>query len=135
MAFVDWNPKYSVGVAQLDREHQQLFALINELHAAMIQGKGREVVGRTVTGLMTYVATHFRSEERMLEAARYAELAAHQAEHRAFAAKCANMHERIQAGDLALTIELLNLLKNWLTAHIQQNDQKYAPALAEKATV
>jgi hemerythrin len=40
-----WKPEYSVGVSELDQQHKGLVAMMNELHDAMMQGKGSEVLG------------------------------------------------------------------------------------------
>ena len=48
MAFVEWSDeKYAIGVARVDEQHRRLFELLNELHDAMQEGEGRDVVGET----------------------------------------------------------------------------------------
>jgi len=40
MALFDWNDQLSVGVAEIDKQHQELVKLINDLHEAMREGAG-----------------------------------------------------------------------------------------------
>jgi hemerythrin len=35
MAFFQWNPECSVGVAEMDRQHRALAEIINRLHETM----------------------------------------------------------------------------------------------------
>ena len=48
MALVTWDQTCSVSVRSMDEQHQKPFSLINNLHDAMRQGKGQEVVQDTV---------------------------------------------------------------------------------------
>ncbi len=67
MAFIEWNDTtYSVGVRQFDDEHKELVRLINELHAAMKSGRGRDVMGPTLNSLTRYVKLHFSREETIM---------------------------------------------------------------------
>ena len=40
MALLTWTTEYSVAVEAIDKQHQKLFAMLNELHDAMKSGKG-----------------------------------------------------------------------------------------------
>ena len=52
MALVEWDPaKHSVNIQEIDRQHQKLFGCLNDLYDAMIQGKGREVIGNVLVSL------------------------------------------------------------------------------------
>ena len=53
MAFFEWDDSFSVGVAELNRQHQRLIDLINELYEAMQQGQGRNTLTSAVNELET----------------------------------------------------------------------------------
>jgi hemerythrin len=40
MALIQWNDGLSVNVVEIDRQHQKLIGMINDLNDAMRQGKG-----------------------------------------------------------------------------------------------
>ncbi|MGI6102630.1 MAG: hypothetical protein ACOYET_09155 [Bacillota bacterium] len=42
MALIQWSDELSVGVRELDAQHQRLIQMINELNEAMLQGKARK---------------------------------------------------------------------------------------------
>ena len=45
MALIQWNDSLKVGVAEIDKQHQKLVDMINDLHDAMRQGQGNAVPG------------------------------------------------------------------------------------------
>src|SRR4051812_42361759 len=96
-AFV-WEEKYCLQIAELDRQHQKLFALFNQLFDAMQQGRGDEVVDKVLTSVVDYTAYHFSFEEKLLHEAGYEEEAAHRAEHARLAAQAKALAHKLQAG-------------------------------------
>ncbi len=129
MALVQWTDSLSVGVSQFDGEHKRLIQMLNELHDAMTQGKGRDVLGKTLNELVSYVATHFKAEERVMEQHAYSGLSAHRVEHEKLTNQVLDFQRRLQSGEVVITISLMNFLRDWLTHHIQQTDQQYTAFL------
>ena len=133
MSLLTWNDSYSVGVETIDQQHSGLFAILNELHAAMMKGHAQNLVGPLLDKLVTYTLGHFAYEERMMQEARYPNFAAHRAHHVDLARQVEEFMARYKRGDGALTIELLQFLKDWLTKHIQHEDKQYRPYLTRNA--
>ena len=129
MALLTWNGKYSVGVEAMDNQHSRLFETLNELHSAMMKGQARAMTGPILSKLLDYTRDHFRSEESAMSAARYPGLQEHHAKHVALTSQVEEFAARHEKGDGMLSLELLNFLRDWLTHHIQQEDQKYGPWL------
>ena len=127
MALIQWHDNLSVNVAEIDRQHQQLIEMINELHAAMSQGKGREAVGSIISRLVGYATTHFQTEEKYFEKFGYPDTPAHKQEHTDFSNKVAEFREGFASGKMRLSIEVMNFLSDWLKHHIQVVDKEYAP--------
>ena len=48
-----WTPAYSVGIEQIDREHQWLFAAVEQIHQAMLAGKGKGFLRALLSGLVS----------------------------------------------------------------------------------
>ncbi|MGA8111148.1 MAG: bacteriohemerythrin [Acidobacteriaceae bacterium] len=124
-----WNDSYSVKVAQCDTQHQKLFAIINNLADAMRSGQGQQVVSKTVKELLDYTNTHFQAEEALLQKTSYPQLPAHQEMHRKFMADVAVIEKQTREGKTANSVEVLNLLRNWLINHIQKVDKQYSAHL------
>jgi hemerythrin len=126
MALIDWTEKLSVGVREFDSQHKKLIALINELHEAMRVGKGKDVLERTITELVSYTRIHFSAEERYLLAKNYADYANHKAQHDQLTQKVIDFQDQHKSGKVALSLPMMNFLKEWLTQHILNTDKKYS---------
>jgi len=127
MSLFTWSDSYSVNAPGIDAQHQKLFDLINSLHVAMIQGKGKEVLEQILDGLVDYTKVHFAAEELLLEKINYPDLQAHVAEHDAFIRKAYALQTDYRNGKVALTLPVMEFLKDWLLNHILKTDKKYMP--------
>ncbi len=127
MPLIQWNDTYSVNVAEIDKQHKKLVALLNELNDAMLAGKGKDVLGRTVNGLIDYAAVHFQTEEKLFDQLKYPDAAAHRKTHADFVAEIADFKARFMNNKVGLSVELMNFLRNWLNGHIKGDDKKYGP--------
>ncbi|MEW5747024.1 MAG: bacteriohemerythrin [Nitrospirota bacterium] len=132
MALMDWSDKLSVNIREIDEQHRKLISMINELHDAMKAGKGKEVVGPILTGLVQYVATHFATEERLMKTHAYPEYLKHKVEHDNLTRQALDLQKQFQEGKPVLTVELMTFLKNWLSSHILGTDKSYSPYLNSK---
>ena len=132
MTLINWNDSLSVGVAEIDRQHKNLIAMINELDNAMRVGKGKDVIGRIVDDLIIYTATHFRIEEKYFAQFGYPGAEKHKKEHAAFVKKVADFNNGFGKGKLALTTEVMSFLSDWLKNHIMGTDKEYTNFFNEK---
>lgn len=125
MAFMDWRDAYSVGIGAMDAQHQKIIGLINLLADAMQEGKGNQVLGPVMTELVAYTQTHFAAEEQLMARHGYLELTTHKIEHRNLTQQVIAFEKQFAEGKIALSITLMNFLRDWLTGHIQGSDQRY----------
>ena len=132
MALLTWdNNRYSVGVKSIDGQSSVLFGLINDLHEAMMAGQAKILTGPLLHKLVDYTKTHFAAEEKMLAAAKYPALAEHQVKHRDLIKQVGDFISRFEKGEIALNLELMSFLRDWLTNHIQKVDHQFGPWLNE----
>jgi hemerythrin-like metal-binding protein len=133
MSLVTWSEKLSVGVPSIDNQHKKLVTLLNQLHDAMLAGRGKEVVGTVLKGLIDYTATHFKYEEQLFAKTGYPEAAAHKKEHDDLVHKVLDIQKVYEEkGPAVLTLQVMSFLKEWLTKHIQGSDMRYSPHLTAK---
>ncbi len=130
MPLITWDDKFSVGVQSMDAQHQRWFALMNNLHDAMREGRGKAVQDAILAEMIDYTQTHFRREEELLQAKLYPNLLEHQDKHRLFTNRLFDMQSRIQKGEPVLTFDLMDSLKDWLQEHIMKEDMKYGTFLS-----
>lgn len=132
MALIKWDDSFSVNVGKIDDQHRALVTMNNELNEAMAQGKGKDVLGKIVNGLISYTATHFKTEEDYFNTFRYPEKDSHKKEHVEFVRKVTEFKDGFESGKLSLSIEVMTFLSNWLRNHIKVVDKKYSRFFNEK---
>jgi hemerythrin len=132
MPLITWNNSYSIKIPEIDRQHQKLIQIINDLNDAMRQSKGIDVVGKLIRELVSYTETHFRNEEELFERFRYPDTAAHKIEHAKFVQKMVEFEDDYRNGRLGLSIDMMKFLSDWLLKHIKGSDMRYAPYLIER---
>lgn len=132
MALIEWNDKYSVGVRELDSQHKQLVAILNELYEAMQSGKANDLIGQIINKLVNYTKTHFTTEEKYMSQYGYPDLASQQREHATFTDKVLKFKEDFDSGRTSMSVSVTSFVKDWLLSHISGSDQKYGPFLNSK---
>ena len=98
MPFVEWTDDFSVGVPEIDRDHQTLLGLLNDLYDAVEAGVGHEAVGRVLDGLALYVSYHFAHEEGLFLRAKYPGYERHRKQHLALTDTVKEIYTEFQSG-------------------------------------
>lgn len=129
MPLMVWSDRLSVGVKLIDDDHKRLLSLANDLHDAIVDRRGKEQLGNTLEELLNYTRFHFAREEQFFLETTYAEAATHKVEHDGLTAQVEQIQVRFNAGSPALTLEVMNFLKDWLFDHILGSDAKFGPHL------
>ena len=129
MAIIEWQDKFSVQITQIDEQHKCLVKMINQLHDAMAAGSGKEALDTILVQMKAYCKTHFDTEEQLFAIHGYPEAQAHHQEHQKFIDKVDQIIEKSKKSKIGLSMEVMTFLKEWLTHHILQVDQAYAPFL------
>ena len=132
MALIQWNETFSVNVAEIDRQHQQLIGIINELNDAMRRGQGKAVLEKIINGLVNYATTHFITEEKYFDKFGYPEANRHKNEHTDFVIKVSVFKNEFEKGNIALPLQIMDFLNDWLENHIKGADKKFGPFFNEK---
>ncbi len=126
MALIEWDDSLSVNVKEIDAQHQKLVMAINELNEEMRLGKGQDALNKILKDLISYAATHFKTEETYFNKYGYPDTERHKKEHTDFVAKVSDVKERLENGKLFLSLEVMKFLSGWLRNHIKQADKKYS---------
>jgi hemerythrin len=128
----EWKPEYSVQIPEIDTQHQRLFVLAGELHAAMAQGKGKAVLEQSLSQLVDYTKSHFAAEEKLMGRYAFPKAVEHKAEHDKLAGQVLDLQKRFRTGEATLSLSLMMFLKNWLEHHIAGSDQQYSAFIRGK---
>jgi hemerythrin-like metal-binding protein len=127
-----WTETYSVNIATLDRQHQDLFATINELNRALSEGHGAGAVGDVLRQLLEYSRKHFAAEEVLMETHHFPRLPTHRLEHQAFELKIAKYMDDYREAKLGTPASLMLYLQSWLKEHLLKTDKAYSAFLNER---
>ncbi|HYD31391.1 MAG TPA: bacteriohemerythrin [Azospirillaceae bacterium] len=122
-AFMRWSEALSVGDMEIDHDHMILLGLVNAVHEAYQRGLSRTATGEALNRLLAYAGTHFHHEETVMERVGYPQREQHKAEHAELTSRVLILRQRFDAGEDRVGEELLTLLKEWLTRHIQHSDK------------
>ncbi|MDD3182086.1 MAG: bacteriohemerythrin [Alphaproteobacteria bacterium] len=126
MALMTWDESLSVGIASIDDQHKKLVKMINDLYDGMVAQKSREDLGPILEGLLLYTAEHLDYEEKIFARTGYAQSDVHKEEHTKIKKTVIEIYERFKvSGSGSLSLEVLNVLRDWLSGHIQGSDKQY----------
>jgi hemerythrin len=135
MASLTWNDEFSVNIKEIDEQHKRLLALMGNLHAAMMAGQGKQAMGKVLNGLISYTASHFAAEERLMKAHGYPEFEEHKNIHAKMTQKVLDIQKQYQDGKINITLDTMKFLEDWVAKHIMGTDKKYGPYLNGKGVV
>jgi hemerythrin len=122
MEIAKWNDSYKTGHTVVDTQHQELFRMVNALHAAIMEERGKEVLMPTLEELAGYTVEHFRSEEQLMAQVCYPAMSVHKQKHADLTKEVKELIEKYKSGKVVLTITLSNFLAKWLRHHIKEDD-------------
>lgn len=119
-----WSANYVIGVEEVDREHQSLFATLDRLDDAIRNGDAADVVTAVIERILDYTIYHFAHEEELMGRIKYPFLDDHRREHNALREQINSMRSRAEKGDPAIGGELLEFLTAWLRCHTTTTDRR-----------
>jgi hemerythrin len=124
---IQWSPALEIGIGNIDEQHRHFVGLVNQLLAAMEQGRGGEALAPLAESLVRYAETHFALEEAAMATHRYPDAAVHRALHAEFKARAAALQRdaRGGAGGSELVMRYGTLLHEWLGEHIARADKRF----------
>lgn len=122
------------GNSQIDREHVELFAKINDFMESCNKGKAKEDIAKTVDFLRKYTKTHFSNEENLQKKSNYERYTIHKAFHEKFIKNLDEIATSIEKDGVSPSvIGKINIqIGTALIAHIKTEDVKLAKFLKEK---
>jgi hemerythrin-like metal-binding protein len=128
MTKLNWKPSYSVGVKQLDQQHERLLQLINEFSSENPDHSIKRCFV-SLNEMIKYAQLHFASEEALLQQHNYEELSSHQKEHEAFMDKIFELNQKMADSGADIFPDLVMFLKDWYISHVLGTDKNYKSLL------
>ncbi len=122
-----WQDEFNIGAEAIDKEHQQLFKVINKLFRFTEDGKNDKwACQESVKFFQTHAVKHFANEEAYMSSIGYSGLKSHQQIHRDFRENILPLLEKeLEDTDYApAAVEhFLGVCAGWLIGHTLTEDQ------------
>lgn len=132
MSLIAWSNQLSVGIQEIDTQHQKLVQLINGLHDHMLAGDANDIMGKVLDRVIDYTGFHFGTEERLMSEHGYPESPEHKHEHQKLVATAVDLQAKFRSGHAHITMETMHFLRDWLQHHIMQSDKAFGAFLKTK---
>jgi len=126
---LEWQDEYTVGVKELDGQHQALLNIINTLLMEERDENDADTLFGATSSLIHYAYIHFATEERYLAEAHFPHLEQHILMHVDFIMKTLELSLKVKEGTRDSRLELLHYLKGWYSSHVLGIDRLYIPFL------
>lgn len=132
MSLITWSDQLSVGVEEIDQQHQKLVQLINGLHNHMLAGDAGDIMNKVLDRVIEYTGFHFQTEEQLMLEYDYPDSEAHRHEHSDLVNTAVDLQQKLKSGHAHITMETMHFLQDWLQHHILGSDKRFAEHLRSK---
>jgi len=120
-----WDETYSVGVEEMDKQHQNLFNIINDYYDALNKNHSDEILLKLLTKLKDFTHMHFNEEEKYFKMFQYEDAEMHIMTHRRIIDKIFDYYDQVKSGHKIHDEEIVTFLETWLKNHIRGTDKQY----------
>ncbi|MBI5559456.1 MAG: hemerythrin family protein [Deltaproteobacteria bacterium] len=130
---ITWCAEFSVQSEYIDRQHQNLIAIVNDFNQALTRGEGAKITYAILNRLVLYAETHFRDEEKLMQMARFPpdQLNTHIKEHVKLTEEIFHHCENWSTYGKESLPGIGKFLAAWLLGHILKSDMKYSKYVAK----
>ncbi|MBE9221504.1 hemerythrin family protein [Cyanobacterium stanieri LEGE 03274] len=132
MSIAFWRDEYLTGENAIDQQHKYLFKLINQLHNAMMEGHGQDVINNTLGRLVEYTIKHFDAEEQLMIDYNYPNYIIHKEKHDSLKNDVIVLQQELLEHQQFITAKVSRFLTDWLIHHIKGEDLKMIKYIQDK---
>ena len=125
-----WDPRFSVGVKEMDNQHQRWFALTNAIQRCVTQGAEESELRKVLNELAEFTRTHFKQEESLMDSHGYPGAESHKGNHRQFLDYLERAMESLSNQED--TERLAEMLRSWINTHVLILDKGYGSYIRKK---
>ncbi len=126
---IDWDPKYSVDIEEIDTHQKKMFELFNKLIDMKKANSDAKECINLINSLNEHSRLYFSIEEKYLRQKKYPDFASHSKTHRQFTKRFISLRRELSEDIANLTYETIHELREWLIDHILNLDSLFVPFL------
>ena len=126
---MEWDPKYSVDVEEIDVHQKKIFGLFNELIDLKKSDPETKEYIHMIAKINECSRLYFRTEEKLLSRKGYPDFGDHARAHQQFTKSFISLRRAISDDVENLSYDVINELREWMINHILTFDSLYIPFL------
>jgi hemerythrin len=113
-----WLDEYKIGDAAIDKQHEYLFDLANQI---VDPDNDQQKTYHNIMALYHYVKEHFKAEEAIMKLRKYVDYDEHIKEHVLLSKRLDEISSQVIRGDTGPD-EVMRFMRSWLLEHILGRD-------------
>ena len=127
--YIVWKDTFNTGYKRIDEQHEKFVGMLNRLYDInadkdLSNPKIRQEFNSVLKDTIDYMVYHFRTEEDIMKAINYKNIAKHSSKHRDFSNKIFDEVKNYTANNYIDIVSLITYLRNWLFNHILIEDKR-----------
>ncbi len=133
MALIDWNTRLLTGQATMDRDHQKITGLINDMAESVLRNKDKRLCDAILRDIVHRTEAHFAMEAKLMDHHHYPRAEEHKAHHELLMHDLLTFKSWYDAGSTPQFGSVLAFLEGWWTHHIVWSDKELAEFISPHA--
>lgn len=134
-ADLKWDESMSVKSDNIDKQHKQLFSILNRLAKPEASSNG-DVYVKILNELTEYFVVHFKDEIEYMAQYNYPDIDAHSEEHKEFIKKVSLFNFKFDKQKTPTNaLQVFDFIKEWLVNHVMDSDMQYSRYITERTSV
>jgi len=127
MAIIKWDESFSVGVKEIDEQHQKMISILNEVYEMVTANNYSDPEIRKILKELTdYADFHFGTEEKYFKLFDYDRAEEHEQVHEDYRLRVAEMKAQYDSAlRNDILVDLSVFLNGWWLWHINHTDKEY----------
>ncbi len=121
---IEWKDEFSLGIAGVDYEHQQLIGLINGLLGRIAGSGDAPDIASSLGDIHAMIALHFALEEKVMQEMHYDEYDQHKQDHEQLLDDIRDIMDEYEANRDIDVESFAGRLDRWFTDHFRGMDAR-----------
>lgn len=132
MAVIEWHERWNVGIEDIDRQHKNLFDMINKNLRNLRDTADAQEAGTFIDLMLEYVRSHFVTEEHHMLKEGYDKLKYHRQKHIELTERVLSFRNRYLCDNTVDVERLISFIDRWVASHVKNDDQDFGRYLQSR---
>jgi len=117
-----WKDSFSIGIDNIDSQHQKLIGLLDQCIKKAVSSKNEFLP--VLNDMKEYADTHFRAEEQLMLTINFPGLEEHKNQHRLFEENLGLLEKEVNNWEKLTIVTMTSFLRDWFIQHILDCDKQ-----------